>query len=916
VRSWLIAALLVVGCAGPGKDPSTQDTDPNQLPVAHIDAPRDGSTITDPSSVELVGRGTDPEDGELHGAALVWRSDQDGLLGSGDDLTVELSEGEHQITLTVTDSRGGADDTTIELQVVGENEPPVATILGPADATVLREGDALVLHGAGDDREDGALSGAGLVWASSRDGVLGTGADVTVPSPSLGEHVITLTAVDSGGLQDATSISVTVAAVGANLPPVVTIAEPLDGSSVIAGASTVLRGTATDPEDGAITTGLVWSDTASGVLGTGNGTLNASFPQGPHTLTLTATDSNGLSGSATVTVSSNTPGNDPPVVTLVAPLTGATVDAGASLDLRASATDTEDGVLGGASLVWTSSLDGALGTGSPRAAALSALGRHTLTVVATDSGGASDSASVDVFVRAPNQAPTATITQPASGSRYTAGTTVRLVGNASDPEDGALNAGALSWTSSVQGALGTGSPLDTASLVAGTHTVTLTALDSGGRAGTDSITLLVDPAVVNLPPTAVISASPAASVGQPWDLDASASSDPDGTVVTWRVDWGDSSAVTTGADPTVSHTYAAAGTYTVTLTVTDNDGATDDATTTVSASIPPRVPEIAESLQDEAGWWCSIALDSAERPWVAFANARHRQVWLTHRSSTSPSGTWSTEMVEGPGFQVGGLHFGTGDLTVDSAGVARVVYNVASKVRYAERSAAGAWTLETVATPAYGDHVGLLLDPAASGRPTVAYTKDDAGTERLVFLARTAPGTWSALATTSSPNDTRFTGAWWLLPAGDGGAVALNGTNSNLTEFPFSGAAFTNSTAMVYHSATSLIRRHAVVSPDGRVHVGMPGAVWTLSGGTWQQSVFANAESTQGAAIGWDANEDSPVIAFLNDQAQIEIQRETFAGAWTWDYQGPMDDSAIDLAVEADGDARVCFFRDGNLVVY
>jgi PKD repeat protein len=65
------------------------------------------------------------------------------------------------------------------------------------------------------------------------------------------------------------------------------------------------------------------------------------------------------------------------------------------------------------------------------------------------------------------------------------------------------------------------------------------------------------------------------------------SSDSDGTIVSWSWDFGEpTSGANTSAETNPSHTYAAAGTYTVSLTVTDNDNLSDTTSQPVTVSAP------------------------------------------------------------------------------------------------------------------------------------------------------------------------------------------------------------------------------------------------------------------------------------------------------------------------------------------
>ena len=97
------------------------------------------------------------------------------------------------------------------------------------------------------------------------------------------------------------------------------------------------------------------------------------------------------------------PPNDPPSVSLTSPTDGATFNSGDLILFDATASDTEDGNVTG-DLVWTSSIDGQIGTGGSFSATLSD-GNHTITASVMDSGGKSASSSVDITVGSPPPPP-------------------------------------------------------------------------------------------------------------------------------------------------------------------------------------------------------------------------------------------------------------------------------------------------------------------------------------------------------------------------------------------------------------------------------------------------------------------------------------------------------------------------------
>ncbi len=215
---------------------------------------------------------------------------------------------------------------------------------------------------------------------------------------------------------------------------------------------------------------------------------------GTHVITLAAVDSAGLEAAASITI--EVIAAAAPTVGIVRPDSGSDFPADEPVGFEARASDTQDGTLSGASLVWVSDIDGILGVGEIVSLLMSE-GTHTVVVTATNSLNLSAQDSVMVQVGSGPGVPVVTLSSPADNASFSPVATITFEGSATDAEDGVLLDSNFTWCSDHDGVLGTGRTLET--MLSGepdpcdlrTHVITLEVTDSDGNTSSQVISVKI-----------------------------------------------------------------------------------------------------------------------------------------------------------------------------------------------------------------------------------------------------------------------------------------------------------------------------------------------------------------------------------------------------------------------------------------
>ena len=306
---------------------------------------------------------------------------------------------------------------------------------------------------------------------------------------------------------------------------------------------------------------------------------------------------------------------------------------GETVTFNATASYDPDGTI--VSYVWDFG-DNTTGGGNITTHAYTDDGNYTVTLNVTDNDGLSHTASDTITVL--NRPPVVTFTENATS--VLTYESIHFDASGSSDLDGNITSYFWDFGDETNA---TGVIVDYAYADNGTYTVTLTVTDDDGA--TNSTT--APKTVLNRSPVANFTWEPEVPrINEVMTFNATASYDLDGNITSYYWDFGDEINATV-YEPMVNHTYTTIGDFMVTLTVTDDDGATNSTSATLTVSgrdvavyLPIEVTFPLNATAAYPGWPVNITVTVgnegpvAETIWVAVYYNRTATEWVMIENRT------------------------------------------------------------------------------------------------------------------------------------------------------------------------------------------------------------------------------------------------------------------------------------------
>ncbi len=558
----------------------------NQLPSVSIVAPTNGATFANFSTISITATASDAD------GALTRLEVFDGTNKLGQSSTSPLNltwsnvtAGVHILTARAIDNWSGTNVSAATTITVLSNLPPTVSIVSPTNGSTFFSAFNISVTATASGN-NATITLLELFDGASKLTQTTNGSLIYVwTNASIGSHTLAARATDS---QLTSNTSAPISIVVTNPPPSVAITNPPAGSLFIETSNILIKAQASD-----VNGTIAKVDFFAGSTRLGQATVSpfdfiwTNVTAGDYALTAWATDNNGASNvSAAVNISVTNP---PPFLAITNPINGSFFLPNSNIVIKATAIDTN----GTVAKVEFFSGPNRLGqiTNSPFNFTWTnvPVGNYSLMARATDNKGASNNSAIVNITVSPNNAPTATILSPASGSVFITPTNISITASGSDI-DGTITLLEI-FDSSTRLAQSTNSPMTfvwtNASL--GLHTLTARATDNRAISGTSGGIVIN----VSNPPPLVVITNPlngAKILTKNKIYIQARASDANGTIAKVQFFAGSKLLATESISP-YSYTWnnAQPGSYILTAIATDNLGATNrspDVAITVARSFP------------------------------------------------------------------------------------------------------------------------------------------------------------------------------------------------------------------------------------------------------------------------------------------------------------------------------------------
>ncbi len=411
----VIISSFIIACGGSGDNPPSNPQP--ILKVAPTAVVADDFSADENTSVVLDGSSSLDSDGSI--TSYVWAQTSGSynvdITNTNQSIASFTAPDVNEDTslvfeLTVTDNDGQKSTASVKIDIIHENQAPIA--ISPTNVSAIGN-NTITLNGSDSNDPDGSIVSYSWIQISGSPSVTistPNQSNATFTAPNINtELVFELTVTDNYGATDADLLTVNIQEDTPQPPEPTNNAPTVDAGqnqSVEEQSSVNLFATYSD-SDGYVVSGG-WMQTGGTPVtiqnaNEANATFtapalldNASSIQLTFTATVTDNENDSASDTVKITVNAGENANVPPTISINSPSNNGEFYEDDNITFSAVANDTEDGDLSSL-ITWTSSIDGNLGSGSNINSTLS-IGNHSIEASIIDSGNITSTATVELIV--------------------------------------------------------------------------------------------------------------------------------------------------------------------------------------------------------------------------------------------------------------------------------------------------------------------------------------------------------------------------------------------------------------------------------------------------------------------------------------------------------------------------------------